>query len=396
MGRGRAPCCEKVGLKKGSWTPAEDMRLMAYIQKYGHGNWRALPKQAGLLRCGKSCRLRWINYLRPDIKRGNFTKEEEDTIIKLHQTLGNKWSKIASRLPGRTDNEIKNVWNTHLKKKLTSRDESPTKDRPTEVPSSPSSNSNSSLSCQDQAGGGSGSGDGDGIKGSSGDVFPAREDETSKDHGETLSEEIIEIPVEANLDMWDMLEDASPHSDIRSNTEDMAIWEVDWDKQFPLQVPPPVNDEPTKACLSACSSFSDVTYCNGSEGLVETVSLPSAQAVHGGDGLPDIPIEPELWNFFEDDSSLFDCITGGVEKEPSQEVEGNRWIEYLEKELGLPATEGETPSQDTLANPVGPPGRGEDHGGAPDVEMDPIASYFHRQPLSPSAFSLTVPDITMT
>uniref|UniRef100_A0A453CW21 Myb-related protein Zm1 n=1 Tax=Aegilops tauschii subsp. strangulata TaxID=200361 RepID=A0A453CW21_AEGTS len=118
MGKGRAPCCAKVGLNRGSWTPEEDMRLIAYIQKYGHANWRALPKQAGLLRCGKSCRLRWINYLRPDLKRGNFTVEEEETLIKLHNMLGNKWSKIAACLPGRTDNEIKNVWNTHLKKRV--------------------------------------------------------------------------------------------------------------------------------------------------------------------------------------------------------------------------------------------------------------------------------------
>ncbi|EMS56765.1 Myb-related protein Zm1 [Triticum urartu] len=117
MGRGRAPCCAKVGLNRGSWTPQEDMRLIAYIQKHGHANWRALPRQAGLLRCGKSCRLRWINYLRPDLRRGNFTAEEEATVIKLHALLGNKWSKIAACLPGRTDNEIKNVWNTHLKKK---------------------------------------------------------------------------------------------------------------------------------------------------------------------------------------------------------------------------------------------------------------------------------------
>ncbi|GKU85746.1 hypothetical protein SLEP1_g372 [Rubroshorea leprosula] len=107
-----------MGLKKGPWTPEEDKILISYIQKYGHENWRALPKLAGLLRCGKSCRLRWINYLRPDIKRGNFTWEEEETIIRLHEMLGNRWSTIASRLPGRTDNEIKNVWHTHLKKKL--------------------------------------------------------------------------------------------------------------------------------------------------------------------------------------------------------------------------------------------------------------------------------------
>nr|KYP39114.1 Myb-related protein Zm1 [Cajanus cajan] len=117
MGRGRAPCCDKSQVKRGPWSPSEDLKLIAFIQKYGHENWRALPKQAGLLRCGKSCRLRWINYLRPDVKRGSFTLEEEETIIRLHKALGNKWSKIASRLPGRTDNEIKNVWNTHLKKR---------------------------------------------------------------------------------------------------------------------------------------------------------------------------------------------------------------------------------------------------------------------------------------
>nr|WLQ69665.1 MYB protein [Zingiber officinale] len=79
-----------MGLKKVPWTLEEDRLLVSYIEKHGHDNWRALPKQAGLLRCGKSCRLRWTNYLRPDIKRGNFTKEEEDTMIKLHEVLGNK------------------------------------------------------------------------------------------------------------------------------------------------------------------------------------------------------------------------------------------------------------------------------------------------------------------
>uniref|UniRef100_A0A2N9J3Y9 Uncharacterized protein n=1 Tax=Fagus sylvatica TaxID=28930 RepID=A0A2N9J3Y9_FAGSY len=116
---GRSPCCEKVGLKKGPWTPEEDQKLLAYIEEHGHGSWRALPAKAGLQRCGKSCRLRWTNYLRPDIKRGKFSLQEEQTIIQLHALLGNRWSAIATHLPKRTDNEIKNYWNTHLKKRLT-------------------------------------------------------------------------------------------------------------------------------------------------------------------------------------------------------------------------------------------------------------------------------------
>ncbi|KQJ89177.1 transcription factor MYB8 [Brachypodium distachyon] len=127
---GRSPCCEKAHTNKGAWTKEEDGRLVAYIKAHGEGCWRSLPKAAGLLRCGKSCRLRWINYLRPDLKRGNFTEEEDELIIKLHQLLGNKWSLIAGRLPGRTDNEIKNYWNTHIKRKLLARGVDPHTHRP--------------------------------------------------------------------------------------------------------------------------------------------------------------------------------------------------------------------------------------------------------------------------
>ncbi|PRQ15924.1 myb-related protein 308-like [Rosa rugosa] len=114
----RKPCCEKKTTNKGAWSKQEDEKLTKYIQKHGEGSWRSLPVAAGLLRCGKSCRLRWVNYLRPDLKRGNFGEDEEDLIIKLHALLGNRWSLIAGRLPGRTDNEVKNYWNTHLRRKL--------------------------------------------------------------------------------------------------------------------------------------------------------------------------------------------------------------------------------------------------------------------------------------
>ncbi|OEL29040.1 Myb-related protein 308 [Dichanthelium oligosanthes] len=127
---GRSPCCEKAHTNKGAWTKEEDERLVAYIRAHGEGCWRSLPKAAGLLRCGKSCRLRWMNYLRPDLKRGNFTDGEDDLIIRLHGLLGNKWSLIAGQLPGRTDNEIKNYWNTHIKRKLLARGIDPHTHRP--------------------------------------------------------------------------------------------------------------------------------------------------------------------------------------------------------------------------------------------------------------------------
>ncbi|CAH9106721.1 unnamed protein product [Cuscuta epithymum] len=124
------PCCAKVGLKRGPWTPEEDEVLSEYVKREGEGRWRTLPKKAGLLRCGKSCRLRWMNYLRPSVKRGHIAADEEDLIIRLHRLLGNRWSLIAGRIPGRTDNEIKNYWNTHLSKKLISQGIDPRTHRP--------------------------------------------------------------------------------------------------------------------------------------------------------------------------------------------------------------------------------------------------------------------------
>ncbi|XWS18822.1 hypothetical protein CRYUN_Cryun32bG0078100 [Craigia yunnanensis] len=108
----------KREVNKGAWTAEEDRQLAEVIAVHGAKRWKTVAIKAGLNRCGKSCRLRWMNYLRPNIKRGNISDQEEDLILRLHKLLGNRWSLIAGRLPGRTDNEIKNYWNSHLSKKI--------------------------------------------------------------------------------------------------------------------------------------------------------------------------------------------------------------------------------------------------------------------------------------
>ncbi|OMO80773.1 hypothetical protein CCACVL1_12766 [Corchorus capsularis] len=116
---GRKPCYSNEEMMiKGAWTAQEDRILKEQIRVHGEGRWTKLSQKSGLRRSGKSCRLRWLNYLRPDIKRGNITADEEELIIRMHKLLGNRWSLIAGRLPGRTDNEIKNYWKTKLGKKV--------------------------------------------------------------------------------------------------------------------------------------------------------------------------------------------------------------------------------------------------------------------------------------
>ncbi|XP_042029765.1 transcription factor MYB114-like [Salvia splendens] len=105
------------GMRKGAWTKEEDLLLRDCIRKYGEGKWHLVPLRAGLKRCRKSCRLRWLNYLRPDLNRGFFTNDEVDLIVRLHKLLGNRWSLIAGRLPGRTANDVKNFWNSHISKR---------------------------------------------------------------------------------------------------------------------------------------------------------------------------------------------------------------------------------------------------------------------------------------
>ncbi|CAI0549537.1 unnamed protein product [Linum tenue] len=111
-------CCGNANLRRGLWTPEEDAKILAYVSKHGTGNWTSIPKKAGLRRCGKSCRLRWNNYLRPDLNHESFTQQEEEMIVRLHAAIGSRWSIIAQQLPGRTDNDVKNHWNTKLRKKL--------------------------------------------------------------------------------------------------------------------------------------------------------------------------------------------------------------------------------------------------------------------------------------
>ncbi|KAL1209904.1 Transcription factor RAX2 [Cardamine amara subsp. amara] len=142
---GRAPCCDKANVKRGPWSPEEDAKLKDYIEKQGTGgNWISLPHKAGLRRCGKSCRLRWLNYLRPNIRHGDFTEEEDKIICSLFASIGSRWSVIAAHLHGRTDNDIKNYWNTKLKKKLIATMAPPPPHHLQAFASSPSSPSSSS------------------------------------------------------------------------------------------------------------------------------------------------------------------------------------------------------------------------------------------------------------
>ncbi|XVF79615.1 hypothetical protein PTKIN_Ptkin15bG0003400 [Pterospermum kingtungense] len=143
MGKDRS--VNKNKMRKGLWSPEEDEKLVKYMLTNGQGCWSDIARNAGLQRCGKSCRLRWINYLRPDLKRGAFSPQEEELIVHLHSILGNRWSQIAARLPGRTDNEIKNFWNSTLKKRL--------KNNNTSTSSSPNNSDSSDQPSRDVMGG---------------------------------------------------------------------------------------------------------------------------------------------------------------------------------------------------------------------------------------------------
>ncbi|XP_062198242.1 myb-related protein MYBAS1-like isoform X2 [Phragmites australis] len=108
-------------MRKGAWTEQEDLQLVCTVRLFGDRRWDFIAQVSGLNRTGKSCRLRWVNYLHPGLKHGCMSPHEERLIIELHAQWGNRWSRIARRLPGRTDNEIKNYWRTHMRKKAQER-----------------------------------------------------------------------------------------------------------------------------------------------------------------------------------------------------------------------------------------------------------------------------------
>ncbi|XP_015086001.1 transcription factor DUO1-like isoform X1 [Solanum pennellii] len=104
-------------IKKGPWKEEEDQVLIKHVKKYGPRDWSSIRSKGLLQRTGKSCRLRWVNKLRPNLKNGvKFSAEEERTVIELQAQFGNKWARIATYMPGRTDNDVKNFWSSRQKR----------------------------------------------------------------------------------------------------------------------------------------------------------------------------------------------------------------------------------------------------------------------------------------
>ncbi|GKV29315.1 hypothetical protein SLEP1_g38252 [Rubroshorea leprosula] len=309
MVKGRAPCCDKNEVKKGPWSAVEDLMLTSFIQKHGHQNWRALPRQAGLLRCGKSCRLRWINYLRPDVKRGNFTREEEDTIIRLHEILGNKWSKIASHLPGRTDNEIKNMWNTHLKKRLAARKIATAKAEEYKESSWAASSSSSSSTL---------------VSSSTGLINPALaglEEEQPWDEGSSV----------AKIPQWPGTQGVNTEEQTRPVEETNEISSSSISSIFnnfsQAYVSNPEEDDEIGLLLGVAEALD-------ARGIFDEVNQPNI-----ADPPSDIPRQSDFdfWNtLYLDNIGPFQS-TNGVQSQEA-EAETKKWLRYLENELGLEST----------------------------------------------------------
>lgn len=105
-------------MQKKLWSPEEDEALKRFVEKHGCAKWSRVARLAGLQhRCPKSCRLRWVNYLRPGLTHGPFSAQEIRLLLGLHSQLGNKWSQIAAYMPGRSDNDVKNAWHLCSRRK---------------------------------------------------------------------------------------------------------------------------------------------------------------------------------------------------------------------------------------------------------------------------------------
>ncbi|GMY33318.1 transcription factor MYB63-like [Fagus crenata] len=334
MGKGRAPCCDKSQVKRGPWSPAEDLRLITFIQKHGHDNWRALPKQAGLLRCGKSCRLRWINYLRPDVKRGNFTQEEEETVRKLHEAWGNRWSKIASHLPGRTDNEIKNVWNTHLKKKLGFKDGNVHGDELSSITSSSSSSSSSFTSCGKQ------------------NIGVGIEHQSNQVSMDMKPDEACNLTHDFEKIQGSQKEETNQFSKAKELREQTSSSVSSYDSNVS-------NSSPVEASRPEEQMVSLFDYRGPYDvnNILQEVNKPNVDSGH------EIPLEAdvEFWNMLDNlDSALSNevkaCQSSNLQEEGSKEVENKKWLRYLENELGLDAMEEENKDISTkdATQPIAP------------------------------------------